>query len=147
MISNTINNKRKNMEPVQPLKPTPESKARGERFVDITTEIAEVSKQYSEISENTSQLFIESLLSFVELHRLMNDNPEVDLTNQNIKMAMFESMFDFSFEDAVKQLIESRISSNGFDNGENQESPEDINTIDKDLLKNIKENINEYLKD
>ena len=126
---------------------TPDNDRISELFSKITNEIIESGKGYDEVAPYVLPLFLETMKVFLDINQLINDNKQVDFSNQQIKMALFESTFGFDFDGTIENLIKSRMSATGFDDGSTSQSDEDINNADEDLLKNIKANIQDYLKD
>ena len=111
-------------------------------FVDITTEIIEVGKQYKEVDESVEYIFMNLIRSFMEGVRFASENGE-NLNDAMMKRELFEIITGHSIEDEYRVLLEGYSQNNhSCGSGGNQEN---INNVDEDVLKSIRENIKDYL--
>ena len=112
---------------------------RSKRFLDITLRINEISAEYNEIDPIVGYRFQGMFRTFITL---MKEAEGKDMTNMEMQIRVFESMFDFDFNKAVEDKVRDVLAK-----GDGDTSPEDINKIDEEILSSIKKNISEYLKD
>jgi len=113
-------------------------------FVDITTEIIEVGKQYKEVDESVEYIFMNLIRSFMEGVRFASENGE-NLNDAMMKRELFEIITGHSIEDEYRVLLEGYSPNEqccGTNDGGKQEN---INNVDEDVLKSIRENIKDYL--
>jgi len=108
-------------------------------FSEITQEIAEAGKQYNEIDPNLGDMFADAFVSYLKIvGRLMEDST-AQITSNEVKMKVFGEIFKIDVEAEVVQMAAKYLESS------NGNSDDDINSIDEDILKNIKSNIQTYL--
>jgi len=112
-----------------------------EEFTNTTMSILEAAKGYLNVSEVSYNMFIDVLRTYLTVHSKLQDNPDSDYTNNDVKIKVFEDIFNFNFEDEITKVLNSKMDNNGEAAGD-----QDINNADSELLKNIKNNIQDYLK-
>ena len=111
-------------------------------FSDITTELIETGKEYEEISSGLSIVFLELLKTFVKAVEVSDENRDIDIREH--KVELFEYIVGYSIEDEFKRKIENYFKEFGSCNTSTK--VENINNIDEDVLKSIKENMESYLE-
>ena len=109
-------------------------------FGDITLDLIETSKEYEDVSPGLSIVFLEVLKTFVRAVETSAANPNIDINQA--KVEVFEYIVGYSIEDEFKRKLE-----NYFQSQQNScDTEENINNIDEDVLKSIKENMESYLE-
>jgi len=111
-------------------------------FSDITTELIETGKEYEDISSGLSIVFLELLKTFVKAVEVSDENRDIDIREH--KVELFEYIVGYSIEDEFKRKIENYFKEFGSCNTSTK--VENINNIDEDVLKSIKENMESYLE-
>ena len=105
-------------------------------FVEATEDIIETSKAYE--AYGVRELFLDTLGVFLEVTRNLGIEAK-EIGSTEVKMSIFEKMFDINIEEEIEKKVQEYIQNNTTD--------ADSADVDADLLKSIRSNFTEYLKD
>ena len=112
------------------------------KFLDVSTKIQEVSNGYGEIDENLQGMFLDTFSTFIGIVKELQDGAYEDISSQQVKISVFEKLFDIDLRTTVLAIAEEGIKRNS----ENIDDANELNA-DADLLASIRENFDNYLKD
>lgn len=110
-------------------------------YVQTIENIIEESKKFEEIDPQIHQMFMSCLGTFNQAVKEIYVNKD-NLQDDDIKIKIFEGMFNINLEEELLKMVEGILQR---DNSE--ESINNEKNVDEELLKNIKKNIQNYLKD
>lgn len=124
-----------------------------DKLMLITKKLLGISEEYKEINPNLGMIFNDLIITYFDIVNDLIINDKADYNSFQVRTKLFERIFDYNFEEEFKILINDYFANNeNVINGSNdscgtdgQNNDKDINNVDKDVLANIKKNIQTYL--